>query len=365
MTARFLFTGYPGFLGVRLLPRVLARSPEATALCVVQEKFMDSARARVDDLERKSPAIAERIELVPGDITVPGLGLAGSPDPVLADVTEVFHLAAIYDLSVEHNLAMRVNVEGTRNVLDVAARCPQLRRFHYVSTCYVSGAHPGVFREDDLEKDQAFHNHYERSKYLAEVEVRKRIQEGLPATIYRPSIVVGDSQTGETQKYDGPYFVIRWILKQRGRYALMPVVGRPNETVVNVIPRDFAVDAISFLAAQPEATGRTFALADPDPMTVAELLTALEAATGRRLVRIRMPLPVARWSLHHVPGLSRLMGIPAEAVDYFAHPTSHDVSNTTAAIRGSGVEVPSLRDYLPHLVAFVREHPDIPSAAMA
>ena len=89
------------------------------------------------------------------------------------DVTEIWHLAAIYDLSVKRELGMRVNVDGTRNMLDFAQRCRGLQHFHYISTCYVSGSLPGVFREDDLERGQSFNNYYEETKYLAEVEVRE------------------------------------------------------------------------------------------------------------------------------------------------------------------------------------------------
>ena len=96
-------------------------------------------------------------------------------------------------------------------------------RFHYVSTCYVSGRYSGVFGEEDLEKGQTFNNFYEETKYHAEVEVQKRMKNGFPATVYRPAIVVGDSHTGATQKFDGPYYVIRWLLKQP-YVAIMPMV---------------------------------------------------------------------------------------------------------------------------------------------
>ena len=99
-----------------------------------------------------------------------------------------------------HQLAVRVNVEGTRNVLDAITRCRGLERLHYFSTCYVSGRYAGPFGEDDLEVGAPFNNYYEETKHDAEAEVRRRMAAGLPATIYRPSIVVGDSRTGETQK---------------------------------------------------------------------------------------------------------------------------------------------------------------------
>ncbi len=351
------FTGFPGFLGAELLPRLLARSPELHAVCLVQAKFADLARQRRDALVAARPELADRIELVEGDITTriyaPG-----------RDVVEIYHLAAIYDLMVPRDVGMRVNVEGTVNVLDFAQRCPSLRRFQYVSTCYVSGRHDGIFGEDDLVKGQSFNNFYEETKYLAEIEVQKRMHGGLPATIYRPSVVVGDSRTGATQKYDGPYFVMQWLLRQP-RVAIIPVVGDPKKHTFNVVPRDFILDAIDYLSGRPETKGKVYQLADADPMTVDGILTSVASATNRKLVRIPLPVSIAKGALDHVPGVYRLMRIPSAAVDYFVHPTSYATKNTEADLTGSGIKAPRFADYLPRLVDFVRAHPEISSAAMA
>jgi nucleoside-diphosphate-sugar epimerase len=283
---------------------------------------------------------------------------------VAGETSAIWHLAAIYDLSVSRDLAMRVNVEGTRNVLDLAARCPDLSRLHYVSTCYVSGRYAGIFSEEDLEKGQEFNNFYEESKYLAEVDVRSAMREGLPATVYRPSIVVGDSRTGVTEKYDGPYFIIRWILRQPGT-AVVPVVGDPSTTRVNLVPSDFVIDAIAHLSALSHSIGRTYQLADPDPLTVTELLDVLEQATGKRLRRLPLPRRTAKWAIDRVPGVYRLTKIPSAAVDYFAHPTHYTVFQARTDLEGSGIDVPPFASYADRLVRFVREHPRVGSAAMA
>src|SRR5438067_9712345 len=137
MTRLLFFTGYPGFLGSELLPRLLQRDPSATALCLVQPKFAALARQRARPL-------GDRVRFVEGDITA-------KIDAPTDDVREIYHLAAIYDLAVPRELGMRVNVDGTRQVLDFAERCRALRHLHYVSTCYVSGRHDGVFRETHLD----------------------------------------------------------------------------------------------------------------------------------------------------------------------------------------------------------------------
>lgn len=356
------FTGFPGFLGSSLLPRVLGRSDDLRALCLVQPRYAEQARRKREELEAAHPVTRERIGIVEGDITEPGLGVAEGILP-LDDIVEIFHLAAVYDLSVGRDLAVRVNVEGTRHVLDLAERCPRLERLQYVSTCYVSGRHPGLFREDDLVKGQAFNNFYEETKYLAEVEVQERMARGLPVTIYRPAIVVGDSDSGATQKYDGPYYVIQWLLRQPP-LALMPVVGDPRATRLNVVPRDFVVNAIAHLSARPESRGRVYQLADPAPLSIDRMLRVLGAATGRSLIRVPLPLGVAKGAIDVVPGLYALMRIPSSSIDYFVHPTDYGTEHTVHDLARTGIAVPSFESYADRLVSFVREHPEVGSAAM-
>jgi thioester reductase-like protein len=359
--ATVFFTGFPGFLGVELLPRVLARRPDATAVCLVQPKFAALARRKADEIAAARPEAAGRISLVEGDITRPDLGLAAAADAA-RDVAEIFHLAAVYDLSVARDLAMRVNVEGTRHVLAFAERCGRLERLQYVSTCYVSGRHEGTFFETDLDKGQRFNNFYEETKYLAEVEVRDRVRGGLPATIYRPSIAVGDATTGATQKYDGPYFVIQWLLRQP-RIAVLPTVGDLTAEV-NVVPRDYVVNGIAWLSGLAAARGKTYQLADPSPLRAGELIDAVAHATGRTVIRVPLTVGIAKAAIDHVPGVYALMRIPSATIDYFVHPTHYDVRNALSDLAGSGISCPPLPSYLDRLVAFARAHPEIGAAAM-
>ena len=357
-----LFTGFPGFLGSQLLPRVLRRNPDQRALCLVQGKFADLARTRAAELEAADPGLVGRIELVEGDITRPGLGL-DDVGATMADVVELWHLAAVYDLSVPRDVGMRINVDGTRHVLDVAEQAPGLSRLQYVSTCYVSGRWAGAFKETDLDVGQRFNNFYEETKFLAEVLVAERQAAGLPTSIYRPSIVVGDSTTGATQKYDGPYFLLQWLLRQK-RNAIVPMMGDPTAVRLNVVPRDFVVDAIATLSGDARSKDRTYQLADPRPLTIDELVAAMGDATGKKLRRVPVPRKVATWAIDRVPGVDGVLRIPSSAVEYFTHPTFYDTTNASADLEGTGVSCPSIRDYLPTLVAFMRANPDISSAAM-
>jgi thioester reductase-like protein len=361
--ATVFFTGFPGFLGTALLPRVLHRRPDDEAVCLVQQRFLPQAQARVDELTAADPTLAERIQLVVGDITLPGLGL-GERGQELSDRTvQIHHLAAAYDLEVTREVGMRVNVEGTRHVLAFATACADLQRFHYVSTCYVSGRYAGVFRESDLVKGQVFNNFYEETKYLAELLVEEARAAGLPTTTYRPAVVGGDAATGATQKYDGPYVIIRWLLKQPST-AVLPVIGDPTGYRFNVVPRDWVIDAIDHLAAREDTLGGTYALADPEPPTVDEMIRLLGEATERRIVRIPLPLKVAKGALRRVPGLQKLMEIPPAAANYFTQPTHYTTDATSPLLAEEGVALPDREAWLRAMVRFVEANPDVTSAAM-
>ena len=361
--ADMLMTGFPGFLGSALLPRILARRPDGTLHCLVQAQHLELARLRVADLAAEHPHVAGRVELVIGDITQPGLGV----DPVsrarLAGVDEVWHLAAVYDLAADAELARRVNVEGTAHVLEFCRSRAHLERLQYVSTCYVSGDYVGEFPEDELDLGQGFLNHYDATKFAAEVLVRRAMRAGLRATIYRPGIVVGDSQTGRTQKYDGPYFLASYLRRQPA-VAFVPNVGPRDEVRVGLVPRDYVIDAIDALSVMERSVGRTYALTDPNPPTAREVVEAFAGHLGKKVVWVPLPLRPTRAAIGAVPGMEKLLGIPAQTLDYFAFPTTYATANAVSDLEGTGIVCPPFATYADRLLDFMADHPEIDSAAM-
>jgi thioester reductase-like protein len=353
-------TGFPGFLGSALLPRLLARREKVRAVCLVQPQHLPLARRRAQEIVAAYPHTRDRIELIEGDITAAQeLGTQPSATELLDDVNEVWHLAAVYDLAVPPESARRVNVDGTARILEFCA--PRALRLQYVSTCYVSGRYEGEFSEDALDEGQAFRNHYESTKFEAEMLVRKAMADGLPATIYRPGIVVGDSLTGETQKYDGPYFLAAFLRRQLP-LAVVPAVGAADRVKVCLVPRDFVIAAMDQLSVLDTSVGRTFALTNPP--TVRQLVNAFARHLGKRVVWVPLPLSITRAVVGSVPGMERLLGLPAEALDYFASPTTYSTANTGAALAGTGVACPPFESYADRLLDFMVSHPEIDSAAM-
>jgi thioester reductase-like protein len=361
--AALLMTGFPGFLGSALLPRLLARREGVRAVCLVQDRHVETARRRLAEIERDHPHTRGRVVLLTGDITAPGLGLSPADLESVEDVQEVWHLAAVYDLTVPEPVARRVNVDGTAEVLEFCRSRQRLQRLQYVSTCYVSGRYDGEFTEESLDEGQPFRNHYESTKFEAELLVRKAMADGLPATIYRPGIVVGDSHTGETQKYDGPYFLATFLRRQR-RVALVPAVGPLDRVQVCVVPRDFVVEAMDLLSVMDASAGRTFALTDPHPPTVHQLAGIFAQHLGKTVLWVPLPLGPTRRLVGSVPGLERLLGLPAEGLDYFASPTTYATTNTDALLSSTGLSCPPFESYAGRLLDFMVAHPEIHADAM-
>jgi nucleoside-diphosphate-sugar epimerase len=358
-----LMTGFPGFLGSALLPRILARREGVNAVCLVQSHYVAMATERIAEIEVAHPHTKDRITLVEGDITAPGLGIDYVDRARLESVTEVWHLAAVYDLSVPEEVARRVNVEGTAHVIEFCLARPEFTRLQYVSTCYVSGDYNGEFPEDDLDLGQGFLNHYESTKFEAEVLVRRAMKAGLPATIYRPGIVVGDSATGVTQKYDGPYFYATYIQRLPG-VALIPGVGDFDVVRAGLVPRDYVIGAMDVLSVMDKSEGRTYALTDPNPPTTGEVVDILSAYLGRRPVKVPLPLGLTRAVIGHVPGMEKLLGLPAEALDYLASHTTYSTANAVADLEGTGVECPPFASYAERLLDYWAAHPEHSSSAM-
>ncbi|MCB8968662.1 MAG: SDR family oxidoreductase [Ardenticatenaceae bacterium] len=363
--ATVFLTGFPGFLGSELVKRLLARyTAETHIVCLIQRKFRNLSLQHIAEIDEEQPGWGARIRLFEGDITLTDLGLSAAQlEELYQETVEIYHLAAVYALGVSRDLAMRVNVDGTRHMLRFAENCPRLQRFQYVSTCYVSGRHDGEFSESDLRNGQAFNNYYEETKYWAEIEVQQHMKKGLPVSIYRPAIVVGDSKTGVTQKYDGPYYAIQWILRQP-RQAVMPLVGDPNRCEVNVVPRDFVVNAIDYLSAQEKSLGQVYQISDPLPLTVAEMVDVIARVTEHTIWRMPVPGWMAKGALKYVPGVYQVMRIEPASIDYFTLPTRYTCTNTLRDLEGSGITCPSFVDYADTLVAFMRRHPEISAEAM-
>jgi thioester reductase-like protein len=344
------FTGFPGFIGKRLVSSLLERDPDARVVALVEPRFAAAARE----------VAGERVEILEGDIAERRVGLSDEAyGRLAAEVTTAYHLAAIYNLAVPLEIAQRVNVDGTGNVLALCADCEKLARLNYVSTAYVAGDRNGVVYEHELALGQGFKNHYESTKFQAEVWVREAMDK-VPTTIYRPAIVVGDSRTGETQKFDGPYYFLRTIARSVKEHMPIPQFGRAGAPF-NCVPVDFIVDAMVAAADDPGAVGETLHPVDPDPVTAAEVASIFAREYAGKEPAFRLPPRLVENALRFKPIRDLYGGAPHEAIRYLNHPVRFDTRRADEILGRHGLRCPRLEEYAGPIVSFFREHEDDPA----
>lgn len=352
MSYHIFLTGFPGFITSRLISRLCDFRTDLIFHLLVQEKFLSLAEEHKKEIVRLKPELSDKIKFYIGDITMQDCGLHIHDLEMMNEtIQEVWHLAAVYDLAIDRDRALNINVYGTQNVLGLIRKFKKLERHYYISTAYVSGNRTGVIYEEELSCGQQFRNFYEESKYLAEVEVKKTMGH-IPTTIFRPGIVVGDSKTGETQKLDGPYYVINLMDKLPNTF-IMTLIGSGQNTV-NFVPVDFLISAMSYLSSRTESKGKVYHLTDPKPLKQIELVNLFSKLLGKHLMIFPIPYFLAKTVLG-LQFVYQFTDMPKEVCDYFDHPHRFDCTNTLTDLKGSEIKVPNFSSYAQKLVDYFHQ----------
>ena len=274
-------TGGTGFLGSHLCHALLGQGHHVIALARGSESVSPTDRilevvGRVGSDPDRMRDLTENLEVFEGDISLPRLGLSESEYDELKQVDEIWHSAASLSFVEEdRDRIFEMNVGGTKNIVELVAETPN-RRLHHVSTAYVAGHRTDRVMEDEVDVGQNFKNPYEESKCQAELLVSTaRGQKQIRATVYRPSIVIGDSETGRATHFHGVYAFIRglWSATRRLRRGQpestivdLPLRVRGSEsTTLNFVPIDYVTDAMLELATKDSGEGTTYHLANPTP----------------------------------------------------------------------------------------------------
>ncbi len=349
MIEKALFcTGAGGFIGRYILSHYLEKE-ECDVYLLENGRFQERLEAYLDEQVR-DPEQRKRLKVFAGDISQPGLGLeAPIQEELRQRVTHVIHLAALYSLSAPRDISMRVNVDGTRHLLDFLAQIPSMKRLGYASTIAVSGKHNGTFREDDLDVGQAFENNYDETKFRAEKLVRER-RDGIPTVILRPTTVVGHSRTGAIEKIDGPYYALGMIARD-----MHYVVPNTKGNKFHFAPVDFIADAFYHLFEDEDSVGKVFHLVDPEPVTYLEFFELAATAMGKRKPLWKLP---AAWMrpVGSLPGFERLTGVPREAFEHSFIGADYDRTHATPVLAKHGVTCPPVSSYIDVLVDYFVKH---------
>lgn len=361
MTA--LITGGTGFIGKHLIDRLLKRNRPITLL--VRASSLDSIKRII---HARWFAKEHLITLLEGDITLPFAGLSDTQrDALKNNITDLFHLAAIYDMNVDPLAATTANVDGTANIIALANSIGCT--LHHVSSIAVTGGeYEGLFREDMFEFGQTLSHPYYQTKYAAEALVRNTAH--VPFRIYRPGAVVGVSTTGEMDKIDGPYYMFSLLRMMRGMLPRFMPLFWLNAGKLNLVPVDYVADAIDALAHQSGLDGQTFHLVESNAPSLLETIQIFAKAANMANPVIGIP---EAWSFRLLDlsdslaqkapygaavrqGFFDKMNIPASTLDVFHWKTGFDTTNTDAILKPLGIQCPPLQDYAPALWNYWEQH---------
>ncbi len=347
----YFVTGATGFIGRHLVSNLLKR--KGTVYVLVRK----SSQAKLRDIGERMGWDMARVQPVLGDLAKSKLGVSPAQLKSLSGkVKHFFHLAAIYDLAASAEAQIGPNVDGTRHAIE-CAEAIGAKTFHHTSSIAVAGLYSGVFREDMFAEAEKLDHPYFRTKHEAEKVVREHCS--IPYRIYRPSMVIGHSKTGEIDKIDGPYYFFTLIKKLRSLLPpWMPTIGIEGGRM-NMVPVDYVADAMDCIAHKPGLDGGCFHLTDPAPRRIGEVLNLFARAGHAPQMSMRLdarmfsfiPAPV-RMALGSLAPVKRFtgmvlkdLGIPSSVLGLVNYPTRFDCRETERALKGSGIRVPDLESY--------------------
>ncbi len=349
----YFVTGATGFVGGRLVQELLANR-KGTIHCLVREGSQDKLDQRIKDWGTTK----RRIKPVVGDLSKKNLGLTKAQLDELKDVEHVFHLAAVYDITATEEQQRAANIDGTRHVVQVVNKIKPTY-FHHTSSIAAGGQYKGWFDEGMLDEATGLDNPYFATKHHSERIAREESK--VTWRVYRPGIVVGDSETGEIDKVDGPYYFFKMIQKLRGMLPQwFPLIGLEGRRI-NIVPVDFVAKAMDHIAHLDDAQwdNKVFHLVDPDPKSAGDIMNLFADAAHAPQFTMRIDYRAfdliprgAKKMLGSIAPIANAteavladLGIPQEAFKYVNWATKYRADNTLAALEGTGIEVPDLEDY--------------------
>ncbi|MCV7123749.1 SDR family oxidoreductase [Mycobacterium lacus] len=335
---RYLVTGGTGFIGRRVVCRLLDSRPDAQVWVLVRRRSLGRFERLASQWgDRVRPLVGELPQLELTEQTIAGLG----------DIDHLVHCAA-------------VTVEGTRAVVELALGLDAT--LHHVSSIAVAGDFAGEYTEADFDVGQRLPTPYHRAIFDAESLVRAT--PGLRYRIYRPAVVVGDSRTGEMDKADGPYYFFPVLAKLAVLPSFTPIL-LPDAGRTNVVPVDYVADALVALMHAEGADGRAFHSTAPKTIGLHGIYRGVADAAGLPPLRGSLPgstatpLLKARGRAKALRDMAATqLGIPPEIFDAIDLAPTFASDETRKALRGTGIQVPEFATYAPRLWRYWAEHLD-------
>ncbi|MEO5654573.1 MAG: SDR family oxidoreductase [Nitrosospira sp.] len=288
----YFITGATGAIGTALVP-ILLEDKNARIKLLMRAKSTTELNARLETLYQfwkiglEDSNFRERIQAIRGDVASPHFELDElTYRGLCADCTHIIHSAGNVRMNLPLEQARRSAVGSAQNVVEFSRDCTRLEKIEFVSTVGVGG-HLALVPETWLSKPRAFHNTYEQSKAEAEDYIRSEVEQGLPLTVHRPSMVVGDSRTGKIIHFQIFYYLCEFLSGRR-TWGILPQLGGVQ---LDIIPVNVVAGAIAWSSRRIDTAGQILHLCSGPEKSVK--LLKLRELVRIAFVRSRLDVPAA------------------------------------------------------------------------
>lgn len=365
----YFVTGATGAIGSALVP-ILLEDADTSVRLLLRANSDDELAQRLEALfafwriDANDRGKRERVRAFRGDTTVAHFGLDDSTYADLcAECTHIVHSAGNVRMNLPIERARLSSIGSAKQIIALANACTQLQKVEFVSTVGVAGRTDGAVPETWIRTPRQFHNTYEQAKAEAEDVIRAELERGLPLTVHRPSMVVGDTISGRIIHFQVFYHLCEFLSGRR-TLGLSPDFGSAK---LDIVPADYVARLIAWSSTTPASIGRILhscsgpGLALPlKPLR--DSVRRIFRAGGRRLPPIVTLSPSVFRSL--LGGVGVFM--PADArraiktlpifLDYLATDQSFANHQTQALLASAGLGVPEPDSYLDKVLNYYLEN---------
>ncbi|MCX7944466.1 MAG: SDR family oxidoreductase [Deltaproteobacteria bacterium] len=339
----FLVTGFPLFTARKLILHI-AQSEENYVAVLVPSKFEKRAKSFIENNNLKT-----NVRTIIGDIATMHLGFSSEEYRfLLNNVTDVYHFASIYYPNTPDDIIKKVNILGTKNIIQFVKDTGRDVPLNYLSSCMVFENHSGLAFEEPVVQSRYSCFLY-KSRQVAEMMIMS--ESNLLWRIFRAPLIGGDSTTGEAEKLDGFYALLYLLFITDMKFPL-PIPHR-GTAPLNIVPIDYLIKAVYYISKNSDSTRRIFHIVDPNPVSIKTALDAISKETGKKINMFYPPSNILT-SLLKINLLKKLIPNYIPLFDVLNQFIIFSHTNTDKYLKGSGIEAPHFENYLKPMIAFVR-----------
>lgn len=364
----YFVTGSTGAIGATLVP-LLLQNNDAKVRLLIRARNQEHLEARLADLITFWGYWSDRqktrrcIKAVRGDVSLPHFGIETAEyDKLSNECTHIIHSAGNVRMNLPIEEALKSSVDSARNIIALAKDCRcrgHLKKLEFVSTVGVGGRNPGLIPEAWITNKRAFHNTYEQAKSEAEVYISQKINDGIPVTVHRPSMVVGDSRTGRIIHFQIFYHLCEFLSGRR----TLGIIPNIQNTCLDIIPADYVARAIVWSSGQDSTIGKILHLCSgPDQaILISDLKDRVQRvfkSFGEKLPRsITVPVDLFKAGLPFIslfvsPKAKRAIETLPVFFDYLAEKQAFSNASTMAVLEAEGIKLPCVNKYLDTILRY-------------